>query len=365
MTEAHIYIYGIISPFQNSMAGDYGEVNLKQVVSQIQAGKDADVFKVHIRSEGGDVNEGFAIHDALVNSGKQIDTIGEGIVASIATVVFLSGKNRIMSQNAEFLIHNPWNWGAGTADDMQKNADELRSIENKLVSFYNQKTGLDEQTIKDLMKNESYISAEQSKNYGFATEIMQTFKAVALFNNSNIITMTKDEVNQEVDKKLGKLTQFFNKLESLFSPVKNLKVTAGDGSVLDFGDQVQEEKEIAVGMTATLDDGKQPAGEYVMPDGSTITFEAGKVTAITPKVEDKTEALQKENDALKQEIEGMKAQNLLDKEALTKATASIEDMKKEFTEIKAQVKSDVETFLKTQKTDGDPPEVRKVNKQLI
>src|SRR6056297_93805 len=136
MKEGHIYIYGVISPYQDKSAEDFGEVNLKQVVEQIKQNKDADILNVHIRSEGGDVWEGFAIHDALFNSGKEIHTIGEGIVASIATVIFLSGSKRYMSKNAEFMIHNPWTYGMGSASDLEKTAGELRDIEDKIVAFY-------------------------------------------------------------------------------------------------------------------------------------------------------------------------------------------------------------------------------------
>lgn len=359
MTERHIYIYGIISPYQDNDSGKYGEVNLKSVVNQIQAAKDADVLKIHIRSEGGDVNEGFAIYDALTNSGKTVETIGEGIVASIATVIFLSGSKRTMSPNAEFLIHNPWTFGGGTSKDMQKQADELKAIEDKLMNFYNSKTGTDIETLKNLMNNETLLTAEQSKNYGFATDVMEVFKAVALFNNSNNLTMTEiEKINDSVDKKLSKFSVILNKLENLFSPVQNLKVTAGDGTVLDFGDQVQEQSEIAVGMTATVEGGGQASGEYVMPDGSKITFEAGKITVITPAV-DEGEDLAKENADLKAEIETLKAQNLLAQENLTKATGSIIEMKAEFTALKAQIKTDIESFAPEKKKDGDELVIRK------
>ena len=80
----------------------------KKVSDFLDDHKDADLITVRINSRGGDVQEGWAIHDLLVNSGKKIKTIGEGKVYSIATIVFLAGTEREMMKNADGLIHNPF-----------------------------------------------------------------------------------------------------------------------------------------------------------------------------------------------------------------------------------------------------------------
>lgn len=342
MNEAHIYIYGEISGENNKKK--YGSVGLKDVVSQMQAGKDADIFKVHIRSEGGDVNEGFLIHDALLNSGKTIETIGEGIVASIATVIFLSGSKRTMNSNSEFTIHNPWAAVKGTASDLQANADGLLQIENILTDFYSMKTGIESGLLKELMRKETTLTSEQAKNYGFATDVIEQLQAVALFNNKNNDKMTKDELSNEMD---AKLDGFFAKFLKLFKGAKALVVTTGDGSMLDFGDQVQEESQISVGMSATID-GAPAVGDYVMPDGRTFKFEAGKLVEIAEA--DNTEdiaALQSKNNELQAEIDALKAQN-------STLSNSVTEIKKEFMNLKSLVKTDIEAFAKTVKEDENP-----------
>jgi len=111
MTEGHIFIQGIISPWQDKYAEDYGEVNIKQVTQQIQNNKDAEKLIIHIHSPGGDVDEGFGIHDILVAHGKannvEIETSIEGLCASIATVIAMAGSTRMITENSEFMIHNP------------------------------------------------------------------------------------------------------------------------------------------------------------------------------------------------------------------------------------------------------------------
>lgn len=353
MTEAHIYIYGVISAEDSKSANKFGRVGLKEVVEQMHMAKDAELLKVHIRSEGGDVDEGFAIHDALVRSGKTIETIGEGMVASIATVIYLAGSKRTMRAGSEFIIHNPWTKSEGTADELQRNADGLREIENILANFYTQKTGINLDLIRELMAKETTLTSEQSKNYGFATEVIQTLQAVALYNsNKNNLKMTKEEIGLEMDKKFE---GFFSKIKNLFGKAKNLVVTSGDGSMLDFAEQIQDVSEIAVGMTAKLEDGSSPDGEYVMPDGTVLTFVAGAITAIVPTSEGdegEMEALKAENETLKQQLSEAQAQALAIK---TDSEAKFNTLQKEIVTFKAQIKTDVEGFSKKTSDDDDKP----------
>lgn len=350
--EGHIYIYGIISAEEDKHSKKFGRVGLKEVIEQLHINKDAELLKVHIRSEGGDVDEGFAIHDALVKSGKVIETIGEGIVASIATVIYLAGSKRTMTEGSNFMIHNPWAKGEGTAADFERNAAGLKNIENILVTFYAQKTGIEAALLKELMDKETTLTADQAKNYGFATEVMTTFKAVALFNNQNQIKMTKEEIDQKMDEKFN---GFFDKIKNLFSKAKNLTVTAGDGSVLDFGDQVMDPSEIKEGMTAKLADGSAPTGDYTMPDGSVFTFEAGKLTAIKAPEGDDVEALKAENETLKQQLADAQAQALAIK---AESDSKFVELQKEITTFKAQIKTDVDGFVKTINEPPGNPENR-------
>ncbi len=349
MTEGHIFIQGIISPWRDGSVGEFGEVNIKQVTQQIQDQSDADRLIVHIHSPGGDVDEGFGIHDILVASGKEIETRIEGLCASIATVVFLAGTTRKVTENSDGMIHTPFgDPGPGDADAMQKNANELKKVEKKILDFYVKKTDGDREAIKLMMKEGTWLTAKQLKDLGFATEIISTIKAVARYNfKQKNITMNTKELETTID---NRFTAFLEKVGLLKKPrAKALTVTAADGTVLDFGDQIQTIEEIAVDMTATIEGGGVPEGDYVMPDGSTLVFVAGAVTEIKPAEEEETDemkALKAENEALKQELADLKASN----------EQAIADLEVEVVAIKAQVKSDISSFEKTFKSDppGEP-----------
>lgn len=88
-----IYITGTIGDFEEDGKVVPG-INLIDIVGQVKAQPEATSFDVFINSEGGYVHIGFDILNYLRSLGKPITTIGTGIVASIATVIFMAGTQR-------------------------------------------------------------------------------------------------------------------------------------------------------------------------------------------------------------------------------------------------------------------------------
>jgi ATP-dependent Clp endopeptidase proteolytic subunit ClpP len=166
---AHIYIEGEVGPGWYEEEGN----TLKSVRAQFASFDSPDSITVHIDSHGGNVNDGLAIHDFLTTRGLPVTTIGEGRVFSIATIVMLAADKgkRLMSKNASFMIHNPWGGVVGTADEMEEYANEMRKVENRLAEIYVEKTGVALDRVKEWMKKDTYFSAEEAVEMGFADGI--------------------------------------------------------------------------------------------------------------------------------------------------------------------------------------------------
>ena len=81
-----------------NIEGEIYGYNWGALVSELTDVKDATIY---VNSGGGSVTEGFALHDAIkrVSENANIEIIGTGIVASIATIVLLAAKkgNRKMT----------------------------------------------------------------------------------------------------------------------------------------------------------------------------------------------------------------------------------------------------------------------------
>ena len=231
----------------------------------------------------------------------------------------------------------------------------MKAIEKKIVDFYAAKTVAKKSDLDKWMKEEKWMTAEQAKELGFVTEILTTIKAVAKFKLKNIVMNT-----QELDKKIdSRFTELLKKLGLAKKPrAQALTVTAADGTVFDFGDQVESVEEIAVGMTATIKDGT-PDGEYVMPDGKTFVFTAGTLTEIKEAEEEETEEMKQlktENEDLKKQLSDLQEAN----------EQAIADLETEVVAMKAQVKSDISTFGKTSiSQSGNGEELKVPGKPII
>jgi ATP-dependent protease ClpP protease subunit len=361
--EGHITIYGEITPWQDDGAGEYGAINLKSVMEEINSQSKADEFVMHIHSIGGDVDEAFAIFDALRASGKKLTASIEGMCASSATIIALAADDRKMTENSQFMIHLPIGAKQGTADEMQKAADMLKEYEEKVLNLYVSETGGDRAAIEAMMKNETFLTSEQAQNLGFITEMVATMKAVARINlkNNTMTQMTAKELDTKMDGWFNKLVTAFKKPE-----VEMITVTTADGTILDFGDAIEEEGQIAVGTTATVD-GSPASGEFVLTDGRTLVFAEGAVTEIREaEAEETVEDLKAKLAAAEQKITEMEAAKAeADKDVVTMKKAQ-ETFEKEFKTFKATMLSDMGLKIvdgKVTPESGGEPTSRKLWKE--
>lgn len=207
---ANIFISGVIGESYWEDADEMG-TTLMDVRRQYESFDSPDSVTVHIDSPGGDVWQGLAIHDYLINLGIPVTTIGEGRVFSIATVILLAGDKgkRMMTPNATFMIHNPVSGEYGTANELEKLVQELRAIEVKLISMYADKTGQDAEALRVMMDAETFITAADALTLGFIDMIHQPVRAVAYFGKH------KFEAMQE-EKELEKARTFLSAIKALF-----------------------------------------------------------------------------------------------------------------------------------------------------
>lgn len=283
MNEANVYIYGEIYPDNSDYASEWGVVSLKDVVKQVKNANNPDKIILHINSRGGDVIEGFAIHDYIRSLNIPTESVIEGLCASIATIIMLAADTRRMFQNSEFLIHNPWGFAAGDADDMEDYAETLRKFEDRIVDLYLARTKASKEQLKNLMDEEKLLSSDVALELGFVNEVIETVKAVALFSNKN---HNKMELNI-----LNNLTSTLNKIHDAITGGKNtLKLQTADGLIAEFD---TEKSDIGVGNTITVD-GKRPAdGDIFLSDKRIVTVKDGKVESIkTPEPNDSAEVVE-------------------------------------------------------------------------
>lgn len=162
---ADLYIFGDITswPWLES------DVSASGIVNELQS-LDAKEINVHINSYGGEVAEGLAIYNTLKNSDMKVTTICDGFACSAASVIFMAGDERIINEASLLMIHNAWTYANGNATELRKAAEDLDKITQASVNAYVSRAVISEDEIKNLMDNETWITAQEAVEYGFATK---------------------------------------------------------------------------------------------------------------------------------------------------------------------------------------------------
>lgn len=177
--EASIFIYGdIVSEPWKWYESD---VTSHDLVKEIE-GLDVDVIHCYINSYGGEVAEGLAIYNALKRHKAKVKTYCDGFACSAASVVFMAGDERVMSNASLLMIHNAWLLTAGDSNDLRKDADDLEIINAATIQAYLNHVNVSEDELKEMMDAETWISAADALEMGFATAVVNpatTDKAAA------------------------------------------------------------------------------------------------------------------------------------------------------------------------------------------
>ena len=172
---ADIFIYGDITQDAEFIDGILGVktglVSATGIVGDIN-NLDVDSINVYINSYGGEVAEALAIYTALQRHTATVHTFCDGFACSAATIIFCAGDVRTMGSIALMMIHNCMSYlGFANSEEMRKAAEDNDKINQSSIEAYKKVSNLSEDEIKDMMNAETWLTAEECLQYGFATEI--------------------------------------------------------------------------------------------------------------------------------------------------------------------------------------------------
>lgn len=133
---------------------------------------DISEIKLYINSYGGSVFEGTAIYNQLKRHPAKITAYIDGFACSIASVIAMAADTVIMPKNAMMMIHHAWQYACGNSDELRKAADDLDKINEGGRQAYMLKCGdkLTEEKLIAMMDAETWLTAEECMEYGFADE---------------------------------------------------------------------------------------------------------------------------------------------------------------------------------------------------
>lgn len=159
-----IYIYGEI--------GGWG-ITANQFIRDLKAVDDGiSPVVVAFNTNGGDLFEGLAIHNALSRLGERCTARIDALAASAGSVAACGAHRVVMASNAILMIHNPYTWTEGDAEELRRVADVLDQAFEVIIAAYKAKApDIDEAELRRLVNDESWLTAQEAVDLGLADEI--------------------------------------------------------------------------------------------------------------------------------------------------------------------------------------------------
>ncbi|WNY66175.1 ATP-dependent Clp protease proteolytic subunit [Borreliella andersonii] len=131
---------------------------------------------VYIDSEGGDIDAGFAIFNMIRFVKPKVFTVGVGLVASAAALIFLAAKleNRFSLPFARYLLHQPLSGFKGVATDIEIYTNELNKVKKELNNIISKETGQKISKIEKDIDRDFWLDSSAAKKYGLVFEVVET-----------------------------------------------------------------------------------------------------------------------------------------------------------------------------------------------
>lgn len=145
--------------------------DVKNVITELK--DESEELKVIINSPGGDVQAGQEIYSVLKDVKNHVTIEVQSMAASAASMIAMAGDTVRMSPVSLLMIHNASTRAAGDYRDMQHTAEVLQTVNAAIMQAYIAKTGKTEDELKVMMDKETWLTANQCLENGFADEIIQ------------------------------------------------------------------------------------------------------------------------------------------------------------------------------------------------
>ena len=136
-----------------------------------------------IASPGGSVDAGFAVWDQIKMITSPVTTLVTGLAASMGSILSLCAPKgrRFATPNARILIHQPSIHGGvrGQASDLEIHAREILKLRARIVQLYVEATGKDRDTIAQAIERDTWLSADEAKEFGLIDKVISSFKDIS------------------------------------------------------------------------------------------------------------------------------------------------------------------------------------------
>ena len=187
-SDADLYIYGDIVSYRL----DDSDVSVNSLKNELELLGELFNINVHINSYGGDTFQGLAIYNLLKQHNAKVNIFVDGIAASSASIIAMAGDKVYMPRTSLMMIHNCWTYAIGNAEELRKVAEDMDKIAEAYKSAYMSKVNISKDKLDELLTKETYLTADECIQMGFADEILEDEKfAVNSYANKSILNLVQ------------------------------------------------------------------------------------------------------------------------------------------------------------------------------
>lgn len=137
-----------------------------------------------INSPGGSVDAGLAVWDQVKMISSPVTTLVSGLAASMGSILSLCAApgRRFATPHSRIMIHQPSVHGViqGQATDLEIHAREILKTRKLIVDFYVRATGKDAHAIDRALDRDTWMSAEEAKEFGLLDGIVTNWADLKL-----------------------------------------------------------------------------------------------------------------------------------------------------------------------------------------
>jgi ATP-dependent Clp protease protease subunit len=153
---------------------DVANIIIAQLLFLEADNPERDIY-LYINSPGGVISSALAIYDTMQHIQAPVNTICMGMAASAGSFLLVAGEKEKRSAlpNARIMMHQPSGGAQGTAADIEIIAKEILYARHKLNELYAEHTGQPLDTIERDMDRDTFMSAEEAKEYGIIDKVIQ------------------------------------------------------------------------------------------------------------------------------------------------------------------------------------------------
>lgn len=163
--------------------------------------------ELDVASGGGDVFAASEIYTMLKNYPGKVTVNIQGLAASAASVISMAGDVVNMSPTAQMMIHKAWTVTMGNSDDLEHDSKMMDSTDQSIVNAYEAKTGLGREEILKMMSDETWMTAQDAVDKGFADAISTGQKEPAQVVNAKTQPLLNKHAVNKIKNLMAKASQ--------------------------------------------------------------------------------------------------------------------------------------------------------------